>query len=61
LRALISVYDKTGLEEFARGLADVGFELVASGGTADFLENEVGLDVTEWRSSQAWPRCSAAG
>jgi phosphoribosylaminoimidazolecarboxamide formyltransferase / IMP cyclohydrolase len=45
LRALISVYDKTGLQEFARGLADVGFELVASGGTADFLENDVGLDV----------------
>ena len=45
MRALISVYDKTGLEEFARGLADLGFELVASGGTADFLENEVGLAV----------------
>jgi phosphoribosylaminoimidazolecarboxamide formyltransferase/IMP cyclohydrolase len=45
MRALISVYDKTGLEDFARGLADLGFELVASGGTADFLETEVGLDV----------------
>jgi phosphoribosylaminoimidazolecarboxamide formyltransferase / IMP cyclohydrolase len=45
VRALISVYDKTGLQQFARGLADLGFELVASGGTADFLENEVGLDV----------------
>jgi phosphoribosylaminoimidazolecarboxamide formyltransferase / IMP cyclohydrolase len=45
VRALISVYDKTGLQEFARGLAELGYELVASGGTADFLENEVGLDV----------------
>ena len=45
MRALISVYDKTGLQDFARGLADLGWELVASGGTADFLENEVGLDV----------------
>ena len=45
MRALISVYDKTGLQEFARGLADLGFELVASGGTADFLENEAGLEV----------------
>ena len=45
MRALISVYDKTGLEDFARGLADLGCELVASGGTADFLEHEVGLDV----------------
>ena len=45
MRALISVYDKTGLEGFARGLSELGWELVASGGTADFLEREVGLDV----------------
>jgi phosphoribosylaminoimidazolecarboxamide formyltransferase/IMP cyclohydrolase len=45
MRALISVYDKTGLQDFARGLAELDFELVASGGTADFLETEVGLDV----------------
>ena len=44
-RALISCYDKRGLQEFARGLAELGFEIVASGGTADFLEHEVGLDV----------------
>ena len=37
-RALVSVYDKTGLDEFARGLADLGVDLVASGGTAGFLE-----------------------
>jgi phosphoribosylaminoimidazolecarboxamide formyltransferase / IMP cyclohydrolase len=45
VRALISVYDKTGLEDFARGLAGLGWQLVASGGTADFLETEVGVDV----------------
>jgi phosphoribosylaminoimidazolecarboxamide formyltransferase/IMP cyclohydrolase len=45
VRALISVYNKAGLEEFARGLADLGWDLVASGGTADFLEREVGIDV----------------
>jgi phosphoribosylaminoimidazolecarboxamide formyltransferase/IMP cyclohydrolase len=45
MRALISVYDKTGLQEFARGLAELGYGLVASGGTADFLEHEVGLHV----------------
>jgi phosphoribosylaminoimidazolecarboxamide formyltransferase / IMP cyclohydrolase len=39
MRALISVYDKTGLVPFARGLADLGFELVASGGTAAALED----------------------
>ncbi len=34
MRALLSVYDKTGIEAFARGLAELGFELVASGGTS---------------------------
>ncbi len=45
MRALISVYDKTGLVPFARGLAELGFELVSSGGTAAVLE-EAGLTVT---------------
>ncbi|HEV8251409.1 MAG TPA: bifunctional phosphoribosylaminoimidazolecarboxamide formyltransferase/IMP cyclohydrolase [Gaiellaceae bacterium] len=45
MRALISVYDKSGLAEFAGGLASLGAELVASGGTAAFLE-EHGLEVT---------------
>ena len=40
VRALLSVYDKTGLDAFARGLAELGFELVASGGTATFLEEQ---------------------
>jgi phosphoribosylaminoimidazolecarboxamide formyltransferase/IMP cyclohydrolase len=43
-RALISVYDKTGLDVFARGLAELGVELVASGGTAAYLA-ELGLAV----------------
>ncbi|MGQ0520428.1 MAG: bifunctional phosphoribosylaminoimidazolecarboxamide formyltransferase/IMP cyclohydrolase [Actinomycetota bacterium] len=37
MRALVSVYDKTGLEAFARGLAGLGFELVSSGGTSAAL------------------------
>lgn len=37
VRALLSVYDKTGLVEFAAGLSELGFELVASGGTAAAL------------------------
>jgi len=44
VRALISTYDKTGLEPFVRGLAELGCELVASGGTADFIEG-LGLPV----------------
>lgn len=45
-RALLSVSDKTGLVEFARGLADLGVELVASGGTAGALR-EAGLEVVD--------------
>jgi phosphoribosylaminoimidazolecarboxamide formyltransferase / IMP cyclohydrolase len=43
VRALISVFDKTGLAEFARGLDELDVELVASGGTAAFL-TEIGLE-----------------
>jgi phosphoribosylaminoimidazolecarboxamide formyltransferase/IMP cyclohydrolase len=37
MKALLSVYDKTGLVELARGLADLGWELVSSGGTSSVL------------------------
>jgi phosphoribosylaminoimidazolecarboxamide formyltransferase/IMP cyclohydrolase len=43
-RALLSAYDKTGLDDFARGLAELGVELIASGGTAARLA-ELGLPV----------------
>jgi phosphoribosylaminoimidazolecarboxamide formyltransferase/IMP cyclohydrolase len=43
-RALLSVSDKTGLAEFARGLAELGVELVSTGGTARHLR-EQGLAV----------------
>jgi len=43
-RALVSVYDKSGLVDFCRVLADAGVELVSSGGTAALL-NEAGLQV----------------
>jgi phosphoribosylaminoimidazolecarboxamide formyltransferase/IMP cyclohydrolase len=36
-RALLSVSDKTGLVEFARGLAELGIELISTGGTAGVL------------------------
>jgi phosphoribosylaminoimidazolecarboxamide formyltransferase/IMP cyclohydrolase len=45
VRALISVYDKTGLDDLGRGLHHLEVELVASGGTAARLE-ELGLPVT---------------
>jgi phosphoribosylaminoimidazolecarboxamide formyltransferase/IMP cyclohydrolase len=37
-RALLSVSDKTGILEFARGLADLGIEIISTGGTARELE-----------------------
>ncbi len=45
MRALLSAYDKTGIAAFARGLVELGWDLVASGGTASHLEAE-GLSVT---------------
>ena len=45
MRALLSVWDKTGLTELARGLHELGWELLASGGTAAALA-EAGLPVT---------------
>jgi phosphoribosylaminoimidazolecarboxamide formyltransferase / IMP cyclohydrolase len=45
-RALISVSDKTGVAEFARGLADLGVEIVSTGGTAAALR-EAGIEVRD--------------
>jgi phosphoribosylaminoimidazolecarboxamide formyltransferase/IMP cyclohydrolase len=45
-RALLSVWDKTGLVEFAEALAGLGIELVSTGGTARLLR-EAGLDVID--------------
>ena len=39
-RALLSVSDKTGLADFARGLVALGIELISTGGTAQLLEKE---------------------
>ena len=45
MRALLSVYDKVGLVDFARGLSRLGWELVSSGGTAAAL-GEAGVAST---------------
>jgi phosphoribosylaminoimidazolecarboxamide formyltransferase / IMP cyclohydrolase len=44
MRALVSVYDKSGLVDFVARLVAAGFEIVSSGGTAAALE-EAGVDV----------------
>src|SRR5438105_830842 len=53
-RALISVYDKTGLLDFARGLADLGVTLLASDGTATALA-DAGIPVTPVESVTGAP------
>ena len=45
MRALISVYDKTGIIDMARALSQMGWDIVSSGGTAATLREE-GIDVT---------------
>ena len=45
-RALLSVSDKTGLVEFAKGLAEMGVELLSTGGTAKSLR-DAGLQVID--------------
>ena len=58
-RALLSVSDKTGLADFARGLAALGFELLSTGGTRG-TSRAAGLAVTESPRSPASPRSSTA-
>ncbi|MGH8714541.1 MAG: bifunctional phosphoribosylaminoimidazolecarboxamide formyltransferase/IMP cyclohydrolase [Casimicrobiaceae bacterium] len=53
-QALLSVSDKTGLVEFARGLAALGMSLLSTGGTARALR-EAGLEVTEVDAYTGFP------
>ena len=45
-RALLSVYDKTGIADLARRLAGLGFQILSTGGTAETLRRE-GIKVTD--------------
>ncbi|MEV5238904.1 bifunctional phosphoribosylaminoimidazolecarboxamide formyltransferase/IMP cyclohydrolase [Streptomyces cinnamoneus] len=55
-RALVSVYDKTGLEELARGLHDAGVELVSTGSTAGRIA-AAGVPVTKVEELTGFPEC----
>ncbi len=55
-RALISVYDKTGLEDFARGLHEAGVALVSTGSTAATIA-AAGVPVTEVTEVTGFPEC----
>ena len=55
-RALISVSDKTGAVEFARGLAALGVEIISTGGTARDL-NAAGVPTIEVQDITGFPEC----
>jgi phosphoribosylaminoimidazolecarboxamide formyltransferase / IMP cyclohydrolase len=54
VRALISTWDKSGLESLARGLHELGWSLVASGGTAAAIE-ELGIPVERVEALTEFP------
>tara|TARA_R110002096_G_scaffold120812_6_gene261782 strand:- start:185 stop:1735 length:1551 start_codon:yes stop_codon:yes gene_type:complete len=53
-RALVSVSDKRGLVPFVKGLADLGVEILSTGGTCRQLR-EAGLDVIEVSEKTGFP------
>ncbi len=53
-QALISVSDKTGVVEFAAALAQLGYRLLSTGGTAKLLADR-GLEVTEVADYTGFP------
>ncbi|WP_309648145.1 bifunctional phosphoribosylaminoimidazolecarboxamide formyltransferase/IMP cyclohydrolase [Nocardioides sp.] len=55
-RALVSVFDKTGLEGLVRGLHDAGVALVSTGGSAALIEG-LGLPVTKVEDLTGFPEC----
>ncbi|MCL7376223.1 bifunctional phosphoribosylaminoimidazolecarboxamide formyltransferase/IMP cyclohydrolase [Streptomyces sp. 35G-GA-8] len=55
-RALVSVYDKTGLEELARGLHEAGVTLVSTGSTAGRIA-AAGVPVTKVEELTGFPEC----
>ena len=55
-RALVSVYDKTGLVELASALADAGVEIVSTGSTARHIA-ELGIPVTAVTDVTGFPEC----
>ena len=55
-RALVSVYDKSGLDDLVRGLHDAGVELVSTGGSAKLIV-DLGLPVTKVEDLTGFPEC----
>ena len=56
MRAFISVSDKTGVVDFAKGLMEQGVEIISTGGTARALR-EAGVQVTGVSDVTGFPEC----
>ncbi len=56
MRALISVSDKSGVVEFAKGLVDLGWEIISTGGTHKALQ-DAGISVVEASEVTKFPEC----
>ena len=55
-RALISVSDKTGIVDFAKRLAKLGYEIISTGGTYRVLK-EAGLELMQIDELTGFPEC----
>ena len=55
-RAFLSVSDKTGIVDFAKGLVELGFEVLSTGGTKRAL-SEAGVPVTGVSEITGFPEC----
>ena len=55
-RALVSVYDKTGLDDLARGLHEAGVEIVSTGSTAAVIAG-AGVPVVKVEELTGFPEC----
>jgi len=55
-RALISVYDKTGILDFAKSLTELGWEIVSTGGTKKLLKDN-NIEVIDISDVTNFPEC----
>ena len=56
MRALISVSDKSGVENFAKELVSLGYEIISTGGTYNKLK-DAGIKVIEANEVTKFPEC----
>ena len=56
MRALISVSDKSGVENFAKELVSLGYEIISTGGTYNKLK-DAGIAVIEANEVTKFPEC----